>query len=263
MDDAPQGVLLLHGMGCGPWVWRSLLPRLSPDLVPVPVVIAGHRGGAPLQLRPDRTAPEQMADDLEDQLDALGIRRIHIVGNSLGGWLALRLAERGRALSVLCLAPAGGWRPGSVGERMVVTRFVVGHHVARRMSRSPWLLTRPRVRRSLLAPVVHEPRGVAPQDALTFVRDMAECQALRLALGQPDARRLGRIGASPAPVTIAWSAEDRVLSGPWSRAGFRHVTADVIELANVGHLPMLDDPGLVAALIEGRVASSYGNRSAS
>jgi pimeloyl-ACP methyl ester carboxylesterase len=263
MNDAPQGVLLLHGMGCGPWVWRSVLPRLSADLTAVPVVIAGHRGGTPLQLRPDRTAPEQMVDDLEDQLDALGIRRIHVVGNSLGGWLALRLAERGRALSVLCLAPAGGWRPGSIGERLIATRFAVGHHVARRTNRTPRLLDSPRVRQAVLAPVVHDPRSITPEDARRFVRDMAECQALRLALGRPDTRQLGRIGVSPAPVTIAWSAADRVLSGPWSRAGFRHVTADVVELRDVGHLPMLDDPGLVAALIEERVGSPYGRRSAS
>ena len=35
--------------------------------------------------------------------------RAHLVGNSLGGYVALRLAQRGRAASVVALAPAGGW----------------------------------------------------------------------------------------------------------------------------------------------------------
>ncbi len=36
----------------------------------------------------------------------------HLVGNSLGGWIALDLAARGRARSCLALSPAGGWDHG-------------------------------------------------------------------------------------------------------------------------------------------------------
>ena len=254
MDDAPQHVLLLHGMGCGSWVWRDVITRLSPGLVPIPATIAGHRGGVSLQPFADRAVPEQMVDDLERQLDDLGIGRLHVVGNSLGGWLALRLAERGRALSVLCLAPAGGWHPGSVGERMLVSRFVLGHHVARQLRRRPWVLARARVRHAVLSPAVHKPWQVTIEDALTFVEDLAECQALRIALGNLEARRLALIRAPQAPVTVAWSGADRVLSGPWARVGFRHLAADEFEVPGVGHLPMLDDPATVARLIEDRVA---------
>ena len=37
---------------------------------------------------------------------------MHIVGNSLGGYVSLQLAARGRAESVVALAPAGGWARG-------------------------------------------------------------------------------------------------------------------------------------------------------
>ena len=54
------------------------------------------------------------ADDEElavpEQLDRAGIERAHIVGNSLGGWVALELARRGRARSVVLFGPAGAWR---------------------------------------------------------------------------------------------------------------------------------------------------------
>lgn len=256
MEDAPLHVLLLHGMGCGPWVWRDVIAQLPRDIVPIQAVIAGHRGGTPLLHLPDRVAPEQMVDDLERQLDDLAIGRLHVVGNSLGGWLALRLAERGRALSVLGLAPAGGWHPGSAGERLIVSRFALGHHAARRLARSPWLLARPRVRRAVLAPVVRDPSRVSIADARTFVEDLADCQALRAALGRPEARRLDLIRSPLAPVTIAWSGQDRVLSGPWARSGFRHLRAEVREIAGVGHVPMLDDPKLIATLIEERVATA-------
>ncbi len=48
-------------------------------------------------------------------MDEAGFETAHIVGNSLGGFLALKLAERGRARSVVALAPAGGWADGSPG----------------------------------------------------------------------------------------------------------------------------------------------------
>lgn len=256
MDDAPAHVLLLHGMGCGPWVWRDVMAHLSPALIALPVVVAGHRGGTRLQRTTGRSAPELMVDDLETQLDAMGIRRLHVVGNSLGGWLAMRLAERGRALSVLALAPAGGWHAGSAGERLIVSRFVLGHHAARSLSRRPSLLSRPRLRHAVLAPVVHKPELVSTEGAVSFVKDLAECQALRAALGNPDARRLSLIRGTPVPSTIAWSREDRVLSGPWARAGFRHLDAEVIEMTPAGHLPMVDQPRAVAALVERRISEA-------
>lgn len=254
--SAPGHVLLLHGMGCAPWVWRDVEAALPAHLTPVVPALAGHRGGTPLRPGTGQRPPEQMLDDLERRLDELGLARVHVVGNSLGGWLALRLAERGRALSVLCLAPAGGWRPGSWGERLLTTRFVVGHRLARRVDRRPRLLLGTRFRRSLMAPVVHDPTAVSYDDALAFVRDLAGCEALRAAIGHPEARHLDAVLRLGAPTTIAWSGEDKVLSGPWAREGFVHLGADELEMPGVGHLPMLDDPRGVAALVAARVSGS-------
>lgn len=256
LEDGPGHVLLLHGMGCGPWVWRDVEAALPTQLTPLAATIAGHRGGTRLQRRPDRRAPDQMLDDLERQLDDRGLARVHVVGNSLGGWLALRLAERGRALSVLCLAPAGGWRPGSLGERLIVSRFVLGHRVARRLDRTPRLLAAAGMRRVVMAPVAHDPAAIGYDDAVTFVRDLADCQALRAAIGHPEARELDAVLRLGAPSTIAWSREDRVLSGPWARGGFAHLGADELEVPDVGHLPMLDRPDVVADLISARVSGS-------
>ena len=45
-------------------------------------------------------------------MDDAGFETAHIAGNSLGGYMALQLAARGRARSVVALAPAGGWAKG-------------------------------------------------------------------------------------------------------------------------------------------------------
>lgn len=255
-SDSPDHLLLLHGMGCGPWVWRGVEAALPAHLTAVAPALAGHRGGTPLRPGADRRQPDQMIDDLERQLDDLGLGRVHMVGNSLGGWLALRLAERGRALSVLCLAPAGGWRPGSFGERLLTTRFVLGHRLARQLDRRPRPLLNARLRRSVMAPVVHDPSAVSYDDALAFVRDLAGCQALRAAIGHPEARHLDAVLRLGAPTTIAWSGDDKVLSGPWAREGFTHLGAVGVEVPDVGHLPMLDRPEVVAELIAARVSGS-------
>ena len=46
-------------------------------------------------------------------MDALGWDTAHIVGNSLGGWVAFELERRGRARTLTGIAPAGGWTPAS------------------------------------------------------------------------------------------------------------------------------------------------------
>jgi len=84
-------LVLLHGFMDAPVTWDLVLPRLpAGTLAPN---VEGHD-------------PEA----LERYLDDRGIEAAHLVGNSAGGYLAFQLAERGRALSVVALAPAGGSR---------------------------------------------------------------------------------------------------------------------------------------------------------
>jgi pimeloyl-ACP methyl ester carboxylesterase len=68
-----------------------------------------------------------LVDAVERDLDAAGFDTAHVVGNSLGGWIAFDLATRGRARSVVALAPAGGWEQGSRAERRLRTLFIRNH----------------------------------------------------------------------------------------------------------------------------------------
>src|SRR6185295_16417489 len=68
--------------------------------------LLGHAGGP--RLEGDVTA-SAVPDAVERAMDAAGFETAHIVGNSLGGFVALQLAARGRARTVVALAPAGGW----------------------------------------------------------------------------------------------------------------------------------------------------------
>ncbi len=64
-------------------------------------------------------------------MDAHGFDDAHIVGNSLGGYLALALASRGRARSVVALAPAGGWAPGDESFRELLAHQRALHRETR------------------------------------------------------------------------------------------------------------------------------------
>ena len=76
--------------------------------------LGGHAGGPPIEREISNTA---LADAVERAMDAVGFETAHIVGNSLGGYVALQLAARGRADTVVALAPAGGWAQGDDSYR--------------------------------------------------------------------------------------------------------------------------------------------------
>jgi pimeloyl-ACP methyl ester carboxylesterase len=52
-----------------------------------------------------------MTDAVARDMDAAGFASAHLVGNSLGGWIALELAKRGRARTVVALSSQGLPRP--------------------------------------------------------------------------------------------------------------------------------------------------------
>ena len=109
-------LVLLHGVG-GTWrVWRPVLPLLERWHAVFAPTLPGHCGAE--RLAPG-VAPSvgALADGVAEQLDRAGIDRAHIVGNSLGGWVALELARRGRARSVVLFGPAGAWRSAVAHDR--------------------------------------------------------------------------------------------------------------------------------------------------
>nr|WP_203457333.1 alpha/beta fold hydrolase [Mycolicibacterium sp. CBMA 361] len=101
-------LLLLHGIGAIWRAWSPVLEFLEPHHDVIAPTLRGHGGGLSLDrgIEPSLSA---LADGVEQDLDRLGLHQVHVVGNSLGGWLAIELARRGRAQSLVLLSPAGAW----------------------------------------------------------------------------------------------------------------------------------------------------------
>jgi len=244
-------LLLIHGAFCTWRAWEGPLADLECSFDVLAPTLAGHFEG-------DRfpegvlAGIEALAGGLERELDAVGWDTAHIAGNSLGALLALELAQRGRARSVVALAP-GGDRPGSrYGEWRLVAIFTVTHTLARLLlSRADRLCASSRVRRLLLGWICAHPQRLTAAQAAHALRAMGQCPTyveLKRALPPANARELDRVGC---PVLLAWSTKDHVL--PFKRYGPAYLKAlpfaEVRMLHDVGHIPMMDDPAAIATLI--------------
>ncbi len=95
-------IVCLHGFVDSPHTWDLVRPALERHHEVLAPALPGHLGGRPLD------GDFDLAAAVEAAMDEAGVETAHIVGNSLGGYLALVLATRGRARSVVALAPAGG-----------------------------------------------------------------------------------------------------------------------------------------------------------
>ena len=83
-----------------------MLPLLEERFDVLAVDLPGFGRSDPFPPGIDST-PEALADAVEDEMARAGFDRAHIAGNSLGGWIALELARRGRAETVTAISPAG------------------------------------------------------------------------------------------------------------------------------------------------------------
>ncbi|MDQ4119018.1 MAG: alpha/beta fold hydrolase, partial [Actinomycetota bacterium] len=138
--------------------------------------LAGHLSGTPLAVAPDHVVPF-LVDDVEQTMSDTGMETAHIVGNSLGGWVALELARRGRARSVVALSPAGAWRRPRDLLRLRVL-FAVGgamgsHPVVRRL-----LTATPMVQRAALRRVSERPERMSAGEVDDMLDDLAGCAVL-------------------------------------------------------------------------------------
>ena len=105
-DRAGHGepLLLLHGIGSTRDDFSALLPRLAEGFDVLSLDLPAH-GGSPVGTWPPTVAA--LTDAVEADLDARGLGRVHVLGNSLGARIGIELAARSRALSVVAISPSG------------------------------------------------------------------------------------------------------------------------------------------------------------
>ncbi len=244
-------MLLIHGFSAAWGIWKPLLPALTEHHDVLATTLLGHSGG-PEYLSGSPATPEAMIDALERDLDAAGFEQAHVVGNSLGGWLALELAARGRALSTTALAPAGGWQHGGPETKRLARLFRQNHRLLKLLGpNGAQLMRRPRFRAIALRDVAMRPAEVPAALAVEMAEASADCAIYLALLEQLTVTGFGDLPEIASPVQIAWGTRDRILPWPGYADRFRQMIPEAqwLELTGLGHCPMLDDARLTAETI--------------
>ncbi|HEY1833452.1 MAG TPA: alpha/beta hydrolase [Solirubrobacteraceae bacterium] len=245
-DGSGEPLLLLHGF-TGAWHhWRPVLAPLAKRYEVIAPTLAGHDGGPPLP--PDiGISFHDSVDLLETHMDELGLGTVHAVGNSMGGALALELAKRGRARSVVAIAPAGGWSVGD-GEARRLARFFARQLRLTRAAgpRMKTLVARRALRKLALRDVMCHGELASPAEALALAESSLRCSASALAIAALRADRddlvLRDLERISCPVRLATPQFDRILPPAKHAPRYRREipNVDSVTLLGCGHVPMWD-----------------------
>ncbi|MFF4952018.1 alpha/beta fold hydrolase [Streptomyces chattanoogensis] len=251
---AGEPVVLLHGIGHHLQAWRPVCDILAASHEVIAVDLPGF-GVSP-------ALPGDAAYDLPTVVPLLaaafaelGLERPHVVGNSLGGLLALELGRVKAVRSVTALSPAGFWTPA---ERRYAFGVLRGMYAGAQALPEQVVasLARSVVGRASLTGTIYAHPGRRSAEAV-----VAETRALREAPGFAPTLAAGRgvrftADVPDVPVTIGWGSRDRLLL---PRQGVRAKQtipgARLVRLPGCGHVPMNDDPALVARVVLDTVAA--------
>jgi len=246
-------LVLLHGLFQSWHNWSPVLDRLTSERDVLAPTHLGHPG-SPAFDAGQRPTIAGWTDAVEAELNAAGFDRPDIVGHSLGGWVALELAKRGRARSIVAISPAGQYTDEDVGRIAAVLRR------SYRMAR--WLLPLARRvvrtavgRRVLLADSCADARRIPPEEAERFVVNFAKCpdpEGLIRVLKDDSGKavRFREAERVDCPVLIVVPERDRFFARSHAKRyadALPQAAVDV--LPDCGHAAMFDHPELISSTI--------------
>jgi len=229
-----SSLLFLHGAGGA----ESALPFLLPLTERFRVIVPDHPG---FGRSPDPAWLDNIHDAAYaylDFLDALDLRGAHVVGTSLGGWIAMEIAIRDRTrLASLTLVAAAGIRPGDIptGDLFMwsseerVRQLVASAAFAERI---------------LALPQTAAQAEVALRNHITTAKLAWEPRFF-----DPNLEKwLHRLAA--LPTQVVWGDQDRLFPVEYGRklaALIPGARFTVIE--NCGHLPQIEQPDRLTDLV--------------
>jgi pimeloyl-ACP methyl ester carboxylesterase len=260
-DPAAPVIVLIHGMAGSSNTWREVMPALSADHRVIAPDLLGHG-------RSDKPSADYSlgahASMLRDLLASLGIARATIVGQSLGGGVAMQFAyQYPEACERLVLVSSGGlgrdvnWilrllsLPGAEFVLpVIVPRFVrdSGNTLSRWLHRNG--IRPPRVAEMWQA-YASLAEGENRQAFLRTLRSVVD------ASGQTVSARDRLYLAAAMPTLIVWGDNDPII--PASHAIDTHEVMPGSRLEifeGVGHFPQVEVPAQFVAVLNGFIATT-------
>jgi pimeloyl-ACP methyl ester carboxylesterase len=245
-------LLLLHGLGMSRLSWDPLLEELTKRYTVLTPDLPGFGLSPALQGTP---SIDPLTDAVAAWLRAAGIEQPHVVGNSLGGAIAIELGRRGLARSVTALSPIGFWNQFEVayGTAIVASTYAVATTLP---SFAAVLARREDVRPLFFSFYFAQSDRLFVEYAQSLLDDMLRSQSLLQTLNACSSYRVPQ-QRTERPTTIAFGADDRLLIGSQDQRAREVVpTARHVLLAKCGHVCMGDDADLVIATIEDTISAA-------
>ncbi len=237
-----ETVVLVHGFGADKDHWSLYAKHLTDRYH---VIAPDLPGFGENDLSPDRDySIKAQTDRLIGFLDALGIDKAHLGGNSMGGYIVLHAAlehpDRLKSLTLLNNAGVVGSNESELQQ-------------AAQRGENPLVMRKFSDVDRLMAFVMHKPRAIPGQFKKVMFADSRRREALldRIfeaivedSLNNPATDRLSNV---KAPTLIVWGRHDRLIDVSCVdvlKKGIRGSEAVIFE--HVGHLPMMEDPAALA-----------------
>ena len=243
-----EPLVLVHGIGHTWRGFRPMLPRLEQrfDVLAVDLPGFGRSAAFPASVP---STPEALADAVEDEMGRAGFDTAHLAGNSLGGWISLELARRGRARTVTAISPAGLQHAREKNWGAGVLR---GMRWAAQNLPAPAALLRNPVARTLLAGPTSARAWNYDADQLMEESELfASCEGFEATLPHTLHAQPRGLTELDVPVLILWGTLDVVLIPRQGRRFERLIPGcELRYIPGIGHTPMSDAPDLLAEAIE-------------
>ena len=244
---AGEPLVLLHGVGESAVGWQPVHQALSDayDVIAFDLPGFGHSPALPPGVTPTAAA---LADAVEQELDRLGVAQFHVAGYSLGARVALELATRGRTLSVIAIAPDG---LGTPLERLhQAAALLTGRTLAMLLAPIARPLTATGAGRSLFFAMERSrPWQLPADDAGQLLLDFAQAPGYLETVQATMFDVPTGLERITCPVLLMQGTADPLVSlqSPRFLAFVRH--AQMQWLPGLSHVPISDDPHLVAAIM--------------
>lgn len=240
-QGAGEPLLLISGIGYDRWQWRRMLPGLAARHR---VITPDNRGVGASDRPPGPYSADLLADDLLGLLDALGLPRAHVLGHSMGGFVAQAMAlQHPERVDRLILASTHFGGPNALPvtpEALAIltdtecdpaTRALRGLAV----SCAPGFAeAHPDLIRDWLAERARQPLDPAAHAAQL---------AIGAALASPEASFEARLGTLGMPTLILFGAQDRVVPPANGELLARAIPGSRLErIPDAGHFFPIETP---------------------
>jgi pyruvate dehydrogenase E2 component (dihydrolipoamide acetyltransferase) len=245
--EGEETALLIHGFGGDLKSWLFNQEALASQFTVYALDLPGH-GGSSKQVGSGTL--DEFAEDVRGFLDSLGLEKVHLVGHSMGGAIAMQFAHAhpGRTSSLTLIASAG------LGPE-IDTDYINGFISAQRRKELMPQIEKLFADRKLVTRQLVE-------DVLKFKRLDGVESSLRAIASQfcPDGRQAlilrDQISASAIPTCVIWGAEDRILPVSHARNLPENITVEVVP--GSGHMVQMEAAARVNRLITGFWQESRG-----